>query len=94
MEYTLAIVSRTPTTVLSLNDAKRELDVTFTDDDALIQQHVDTAIDWVENYTNLFLQPVIAARSAQFCPSIMTSRWALNSMPSGRASRTCFPLIG
>lgn len=59
MKYEVIILSRTPTTVLSLDDAKRELDITFEDDDALIQSHIDSAVEWVETYTGLLLSPAV-----------------------------------
>lgn len=59
MEFDVSIVSRDTTEpVMPLDAAKRQLDVTFNDDDDLIQTHIDAAVSYVEHYTNRFLQPV------------------------------------
>lgn len=59
MRYNTVVVSRSAVQVIPLGDMKRELDITFDDDDALVQGHIDAAIDWIENQSNRFLQPVV-----------------------------------
>jgi hypothetical protein len=69
MKYLIVEVSRTLTTVMPLNDAKRDLDVTFDDDDTMIQQQVDEAVNYIETYCNLYLQPVVLDLVADRLPS-------------------------
>lgn len=57
MNWEHAIIAREDAEVVSLEDAKRDLDVTFNDDDDLIRAHVAAASNWVEQYTNRFLSP-------------------------------------
>jgi hypothetical protein len=57
VDYQLNIVSRGENNVLSLEAAKRQLDVTFIDDDVLISSMINEAVDWVENYTGRYLFP-------------------------------------
>lgn len=71
MKYEIAIVSRTPAEVLSLEDAKRELDVTFDDDNALIRSQADQAVEWVENHTGRFLTPAVVDMIADELPPIL-----------------------
>lgn len=52
-----AIISVDPVEVLSLADAKRNLDVTFNDDDILIAEQIEAAIGWVQEHTNRVLRP-------------------------------------
>lgn len=59
MERTLTVISRDPAAIIALEDMKRDLDVTFNDDDTLIQGHIDQAVSWIEERTNRFLQPVV-----------------------------------
>lgn len=59
MGHQTVIVSRTPTQVMSLADAKRELDITFDNDDILVQQHLDSGINFIETFTNRLLMPTV-----------------------------------
>lgn len=59
MDYSLnPIAPRPEQTLLTLEDAKRQLDVTFDDDNTLIQSQINEAISWVEGYTGRWLYPV------------------------------------
>ena len=58
MNYDQTVVARVAAPVVELEDMKADLDVDFADDDDLIQSHIDSAISWVEEHTNRFLQPV------------------------------------
>ena len=70
MLQNIAIVSRDASQpVLTLDAAKKHLDVTFVDDDTLIQSHVDAGVSWIENYTNRFLQPVVLDLYADNLPN-------------------------
>lgn len=71
MERIVIEVSRDPAEVISLANAKRDLDVTFADDDILIQTHIDSAISYIENYTNRFLQPVVIELLAGALPAVV-----------------------
>jgi hypothetical protein len=71
VDYQVSVVSRDDTVEpLSLDAAKRDLDVTFADDDELIQEHIDSAIGYAEAYTNLFLVPVTLRLYTGSLPSI------------------------
>lgn len=54
MSAFIQFISKTATTILSLEDAKRQLKIELTDtfDDALIQDCIDAAIDEAESYIN------------------------------------------
>ena len=56
---TVSVVSRADIPVMTLDDLKRDLDITFDDDDALVSSHLASAISYVEQYTNRFLVPVV-----------------------------------
>ena len=59
MRWRHQIITPATAEVLSLEDAKAELDVTFNDDDALISGHIASAIGVVQDYTNRFLAPTL-----------------------------------
>ena len=69
--YHLTVVSRDDSVKpVDLAMAKADLDVTFADDDALIEDHLASATSWVENYLNQFLVPVVLRLYAGTLPSI------------------------
>lgn len=57
MNWTHAVIAEDPTEVITLEQAKSNLDVTFNDDDTLIQSYIDAAVGWVQNHTGRFLKP-------------------------------------
>lgn len=58
MNYDQSVVARVAAPVVTLEEMKDDLDVEVADYDTLIQSHIDSAISWVEQHTNRFLQPV------------------------------------
>lgn len=60
MRWAHSIVSSgDPLSVLSLADAKRELDVTFDADDEIITANIASAVDWVQQHTGQFLTETV-----------------------------------
>lgn len=55
MRWQHAVTSRDPVTLLTLEQAKRDLDITFDDDDVMIGDYIKSAVSWVEEYTGRFL---------------------------------------
>lgn len=58
MDYEKVVTARVDAEVVSLDEVKSDLDVTNSEDDVTLQDHIKSAIDWVETHTNRFLQPV------------------------------------
>jgi hypothetical protein len=61
--------------VVQLADVKAQLNVTFTDDDALIQTKIDAAEDWISKF---YTGPAPQCSSAPTPPT-----WPPNPMPAG-----------
>ncbi len=57
MRWTHSILSTTPPEFITLDQVKADLDITHANDDALLTDHIASAIDWVQTYTNRFLAP-------------------------------------
>lgn len=58
MDYEKVVTNRVDAEVVTLDDVKSDLDVTHSEHDVTIGDHIVAAIDWVETHTNLYLQPV------------------------------------
>lgn len=72
MRWSHSIILPSPATdVLSLEEAKRELDVTHNEDDALITSHIASAVDWVQKYTGRFLAPTVVDLLMDEFPSVI-----------------------
>lgn len=59
MNWIHAVVTPPVIKPLALADVKSDLDVTFSDDDVMIQSYIDAAVAWVEKETNRFLAPCV-----------------------------------
>ena len=63
------IVTPSSIEVISLADAKDELDITFDDDDDIVTRNLAAAIQFIEAYTSSFLAPTVVEMSVDGFPS-------------------------
>lgn len=59
MAYSYSIISKEEFEIIGLATAKANLDVTFDDDDAMIGDYIQSALEWVETYTGRFFVPTV-----------------------------------
>jgi len=68
MNWSHIVTEREALNLLTLEEAKRELDVTFPDDDAMIGDYIKSAQDYVEDYLGLFLSRATVTLFADSLP--------------------------